>query len=70
MQFQYRQIIHALPQHWKETIKQFCRKFKKPLYSNHHLVKCNTIYNLEKLNSRELDHMQLLLKYDKPMCQG
>ena len=22
MQFQYRQIIHALPQHWKETIKQ------------------------------------------------
>ena len=27
------------------------------------------IYNLEKLNSRELYHVQLLLKYDKPSWQ-
>ena len=27
------------------------------------------MYNLEKLNSRDLYHMQLLLKYEKPMCQ-
>ena len=64
MQFQYQQIIHALPQHRKETIKHFARN----LY-NHHLMKCNTIYNLEKLNSRELYHLQLLCKYDKPTCQ-
>ena len=36
---------------------------------DHHLIKCNAIYNLEKLDSRELYHMQLLLKYDKPTCQ-
>ena len=29
------------------------------------LIKCNTIYNLEKLNSKDLYHMQLLLKHDK-----
>ena len=67
MQFQYRQIIHALPQHWKETIKQFAGN----LYiQNHHLVKCNTIYNLVKLNSKELYHMQFCLKYDKPTCRS
>ena len=33
-------------------------------------MKCNTIYNLEKLNNEELYHMQLLLKYDNPTCQG
>ena len=67
MQFQYRQIIHALPQHWKETMKHFAGNLNN-LY--HHLIKCNTIYNLEILNSKELYHLQLLLKYDKPACQG
>ena len=70
MQFQYRQIIHALPQHWKETIKQFARNLNNLYIQDHHLIKCNTIYNLEKLNSKELYHMQLLLKYDKPTCQS
>ena len=70
MQFQYRQIIHALPQHWKETIKQFAGNLNNLYIQDHHLIKCNTIYNLEKLNSKELYHMQLCLKYDKTMCQS
>ena len=70
MQFQYRQIIHALPQHWKETIKQFAGNLNNLYIQDHHLIKCNTIYNLEKLNSKELYHMQLCLKYDKPTCQS
>ena len=37
---------------------------------DHHLVKCSTIYNLEKLNIKELCHMQLLLKHDKTTCQS
>ena len=69
MQFQYWQIIHALPQHWKEIIKQFAGNLNNLYIQDHHLIKCNTIYNLEKLNSKELYHMQLLLKYDKPTCQ-
>ena len=70
MQFQYRQIIHALLQHWKETIKQFAGNLNNLYIQDHHLIKCNTIYNLEKLNSKELYHMQLCLKYDKPTCQS
>ena len=69
MQFQYRQIIHALPQHWKEIIKQFAGNLNNLYIQDHHLIKCNTIYNLEKLNSKELYLMQLFLKYDKPTCQ-
>ena len=37
---------------------------------DHHFIKCNTTYNLQKLNSRELYHMQLLSQYNKPTCQG
>ena len=70
MEFQYQQIIHALPQHWKETIKQFAGNLNNLYIQDHHLIKCNTIYNLEKLNSKELYHMQLCLKYDKPTCQS
>ena len=69
MQFQYRQIIHALPQHWKETIKQFAGNLNNLYIQDHHLIKCNMISNLEKLNSKELYHMQLCLKYDKPTCK-
>ena len=33
-------------------------------------MKCNTIYNLEKLNSKETYHMQFFLKYDKSTFQS
>ena len=59
MLFQYRQIIHDLPQHWKETIKQFAKNLNNLYIQDHHLIKYNTIYNLEKHNSKELYHMQL-----------
>ena len=71
MQFQYQHIIHALRQHWKETIKQFAGNLNNFYIQDHHLIKCNTIYNLEKLyHSKELYHMQLCLKYDKLTWQS
>ena len=70
MQFQYLQIIHALPQHWKESINHFAGNLNNLYSQDHHLIKCNPIYSLEKLNSKELYHMQLLLKYVKPSCQN
>ena len=69
MEFQYRQIIHALPQHWKETMKHFARNLNNLYTQDRHLIKCNTIYNLEKLSS-ELYHLQSLLKNNKPTCQS
>ena len=70
MQFQYRQITHALPQYLKETIKQFTGNLNNLYIQDHHLIKCNTIYNLEKLSNKQLYYMQLYLKYEKPTCQS
>ena len=68
MQFKYRQIIHAIPQYWKETIKHFAGNLNNLYIEDHHLINYNTNYSLEKLYSRKLYHMQLLLKYEKPTC--
>ena len=68
MQFQYRQITYVLPQHWRETIKQFARNLYSLYTQDHHLIKCNTIYNLEKQQGT-LSY-ELSLKYDKPTCQS
>ena len=70
MQLQYRQIIHALSQHWNEIIKQFAGNLNNLYIQDHHVIKYSTIYNLEKLSSKELYHMKLCLKYDKHTCQS
>ena len=54
-----------LSQHWKETIKHFVGNLNNLYIQDHHLIKCNTISNLEKRHSRKLYHMHLLLKYEK-----
>ena len=63
MQFQYLQIIHALTQHWKKSLNNFAGNLNNLYIQDHHLIKYNTIYSLEKLNTKELCHVQLLLKY-------
>ena len=70
MQFQYLQVIHALPQHWKESMNNFAGNLSNLYIQDHHLIKCNTTYSLEKLNTKELYHMQFLLKFVKPTCQN
>ena len=51
-------------------MKKFAGNLTNLYIQDHHLIECNTIYNLEKLTSKELYHMQLILKYDKPACPG
>ena len=65
---EFMQIIHVLPQYWKETVKHFAGNSNNLYIQDHHLIKCNTIYSLGKLNSRELFHIYLLLKYEKATC--
>ena len=55
--------MHALPQHWKENIKQFARNLINLHIQDHHLIKCTTIQNLEKLNSRELETKIRIFQY-------
>ena len=47
-----------------KTIKHFAGNLNNLYIQDHHLIKCNTIYNLEKPY-----HIQLLLKYDELTCQ-
>ena len=70
MQFQYWKVIHVLPKHRKETVKHFAGNLNSLYIQDHHLINCDANYNLEKLSSRELYHLQYLLKYDKPNCEG
>ena len=71
MQFQYLlQITHVLPQHRKEYINNFAGNLNNLYIQDHHLIKCNMIYSLEKLDTNELYHMQLVLKYVKLTCQN
>ena len=70
MQFQYLQIMHALPQHWKESINNSAGNLNNLCIQDHHLIKCSAIYSLEKSNTKELYHMQLLLKFVKPTCHN
>ena len=69
MQFQCRQIKHAIPQLWKDSIKNFARNLSNLSIQDHHLIKCHRILNLEKLNCGGLYKTHLSSKYEKSICQ-
>ena len=63
------QIIHAIPSTWKEMFLE-CGDIIIDLIINEHcLIKKHQIYCLEKLNSRELYNMQIILNVEKPTAQ-
>ena len=62
------QLIHSIPQKWKNTIKNN-RISENLFFLNHHLIKCNILLSLEKLNSKELYLIQLTRDFCKPTSQ-
>ena len=70
MQFQCWQIKHPIPQFSKDNIKNSAGNLSNLSIQDPHLIKCHKIFNLEKLNSRELWKIQLSLKYEKQTCQA
>ena len=66
--FYWRQIIHATPLAWKEMFLECGNKISDLVINEHHLIKKPQIYYLEKLNSRGLYNMQLILKVEKPIA--
>ena len=62
------QLIHSIPQKWKNTINNN-RISENLLFLNHHLIKCNILLSLEKLNSKELYWIQLTRDFCKPTSQ-
>ena len=66
--FKWMQLIHSIPQKWKNTIKNN-RISENLLFLNHHVIKCNILLSLEKLNSKELYLIQLTRDFCKPTSQ-
>ena len=67
--FYRRQIIHEIPRPWKEMFLEYGNNTNDLIIKKHHLIKKHQVYCLEKLNSRELYNMQLILKVEKPTAQ-
>ena len=62
------QRIYSIPQKWKDTIINN-RISENLRFLNHHLIKCNILLSLEKLNSKELYWIQLTRDFCKPTSQ-
>ena len=66
--FKWVQLIHSIPQKWKNTINNN-RISENLLLSNHHLRKCKILLSPEKLSSKELYLIQLTCDFSKRTSQ-
>ena len=67
--FVWMQIINALPKSWKETFLTNEGNLNNLVIHDHHLLKKNQIYSLNKLNSKELYNIQIASNDVKPTSQ-
>ena len=54
MYFKWIQLVPAIPNHWKRKLTENKINSQNISYVNHHLIKSNQIYSLEKLTVKEL----------------
>ena len=69
MYFKWFQLIHAIPKSWKKDIKIDQGNCRNLLCLNHHLIKNNQIYSIEKLKANELYSLSISLKNTVPTSQ-
>ena len=69
MYFKWFQLIHAIPKSWKKDIKIDQGNCRNLLYLNHHLIKNNQIYSIEKLKVNELYSLSISLRNAVPTSQ-
>ena len=48
------QLVNAIPSNWKNNLKHSDTYSHNLILLDHHLVKSNSFFNIEKLESREL----------------
>ena len=71
MYFQWAQLIHAIPQIWKDKIKQNLSKNESNLLVlNHHLIKNARILTLDKLTAKEIYSILISSLKNKPTSQN
>ena len=62
-------MINAIPKSWKEEIRRSNRISDALSVHDHHLIKSNQIYSLNKCNSKELYCLQIFLNNSKTRSQ-
>ena len=66
IKFKWLQLTHAFPREWKEAISVHDGSLKSCFFREHYLIKKNQILCLTKLNSNQLNKIQVIIKYQKP----
>ena len=64
------QIIQTIRSAWEKKFLECGSNISNLIINEHHLIKKHQIYCLEKLNSRELHKMQLILEVKKPTAEA
>ena len=63
------QLINAIPKSWKEELRRNNRISDALSVYDHHLIKSNQTYSLNKCNSKELYRLQISLNNSKTRSQ-
>ena len=66
--YRWVQLIHSIPEKWKNTIKNNRISVNLP-FLKYHLIKSNILLSLENVNSKELYLIQLICDFCKPTLQ-
>ena len=64
------QLIHALPKSWRKAVTDDKGNYRNIFILNHHLLRDNHIYSLEKLNAKELYSISICFKKLIPSSQN
>ena len=67
--YKWMQLIHAIPTAWKKELENDNGDCKNLMILNHHLIKNNQLYTIEKLISKELYSFSIFFKNVKPTSQ-
>ena len=63
------QLVHAIPNNWKNNLKHSDTYLQNLILLDHHLVKSKSLFNIEKFGSRELYCFINSSRNNKPTLQ-
>ena len=69
MYFQWVQLVHIIPNHWKRKLTENKINSQNISYLNHHFIKSNQIHSFEKLTANELYLISLQYEVTAPTLQ-
>ena len=63
------QLVNVIPSNWKNNLKHSDTYSQNLIFLDHHLVKSNSLFSIEKLESRKLDCITNPSRDNKPTSQ-